>query len=184
MGPTQEDEQHTHSNLQHERDGDENHKGHEEGKVMALFHHGLQLRRVGHEQGNVQHTLRRTLLVGIMVYIDRPVPPTPAGWLWGTRWSVRWGELGDLGRATERGQEGVLGLPGLQGVAKAPASRASDAPTRQVPVTLRKFPGVKFWSEGNQNTILSSHPGLQLRRDHGPHYPVQQANPGPPLPQS
>lgn len=76
----QEDEQHAHSYLQHEGDRDEDHKGHEEGEIIALLHHGLQLRRVGHEQRDVQHALRSALLVGIMVYIDGPVPQTPAGW--------------------------------------------------------------------------------------------------------
>lgn len=53
MDPTQEDEQYAHSDLQHKGDGDEDHEGHEEGKVMALFHHGFQLRRVGHQQCDV-----------------------------------------------------------------------------------------------------------------------------------
>lgn len=97
MGPTQEDEQHTHSDLQHERDGDEDHKGHEEGEIIALLHHGLQLRRIGHEQRDVQHALRSTLLVGVMVYIDGPVPQTPAGWLWGARCVSTTGSTWDSG---------------------------------------------------------------------------------------
>lgn len=120
MGPTQEDEQHTHSDLQHERDGDENHKGHEEGEVIALLHHGLQLGRIGHEQRDVQHALRSALLVGVMVYIDGPVPQTRAGWLWGARWSAERGQLGALGRATGRGQDRVPTLPGAAGSCQSP----------------------------------------------------------------
>lgn len=115
MGPTQEDEEHTHSDLQHERDGDEDHKGHEEGEITALLHHGLQLRCVGHKQCNIQHALCGALLVGIMVYIDGPVPQTPAGWLWGARWSAEQGQLGALGQATGRGQDRVLTLCGAAG---------------------------------------------------------------------
>lgn len=64
-----------------------------------------------------------------MVYIDGPVPPAPAGWLWGARRSAGQGQLGDLGRATRRDQEGDLGSLVLRGVTKAPAGRASEGPT-------------------------------------------------------
>jgi hypothetical protein len=129
MGPTQEDEQHAHSYLQHEGDRDEDHKGHEEGEIIALLHHGLQLRRVGHEQRDVQHALRSALLVGIMVYIDGPVPQTPAGWLWEQGGQQNRDNLGFWGELQEEVRTGFRPSLGLQGVAKAPVGRASVAPT-------------------------------------------------------
>lgn len=82
QAPTQEDEQHAHTNLQHEGNGDEDHQGDEEAEARALFDDSLQLGGVGHQQRDVQHALRCALLVGIMVHVDGPAP-APAARLWG-----------------------------------------------------------------------------------------------------
>ena len=85
---TKEDEQHAHTNLQHEGDGDEDHQGDEEGEARALLDDSLQLGGIGQQQCDVQHALCRTLLIGIMVHVDGPVP-APAGCLQGGGWSAR-----------------------------------------------------------------------------------------------
>lgn len=93
---TQEDEQHAHADLQNEGNGDEDHKGNKEAKAGALFNDSLQLGSIGHQQRNVQHALCCALLVGIMVYVDGPVP-APVGWLQG----------GDSQRVSHRKQAGA-----------------------------------------------------------------------------
>lgn len=73
-----EDEQDPHDDLQDDAKADEGDHGSVEGEIGALLQHGLQLRRIGHEQGNVQHAFRSTLLVGIVVHVQRARTPPPS----------------------------------------------------------------------------------------------------------
>lgn len=75
--PTKEYEEHPHQNLQGERQADENDQWDVEGKGGPLLHDGFELGGVGHQQGDVQHALGRTLLVGIVVDVDGSVPLEP-----------------------------------------------------------------------------------------------------------
>lgn len=75
--PTKEYQEHSHNNLQSERQTDENDQRDIEGKGGPLLHDSFELGGVGHQQGNVQHALGRALLVGIVVDVDGSVPLEP-----------------------------------------------------------------------------------------------------------
>lgn len=71
---TYEDEQDPHDDLEDEGDADEADEGGVEGERGSQLHHGLQLGCVGHQQGYIQHALRCTLLIGVMVHVNWGVP--------------------------------------------------------------------------------------------------------------
>lgn len=141
--PNKEDEQHAHSNLQREGDGDEDHQGDEEGEARALLNDSLQLGGVGHQQCDVQHALSCALLVGIMVHVDGLVPAPAARR--GARGSGRARAQVALSSYSS-GRESMVRhwvsfAPGLS-VARAPAAHTDPAagpPTARLPPARRSF---------------------------------------------
>lgn len=75
--PTKKYQEHSHHNLQGEWQTDKNDQRDVEGKRRPLLHHGFELGRVGHQQGDVQHALGGALLVGVVVDVDGSVPLEP-----------------------------------------------------------------------------------------------------------
>lgn len=78
--PTKEYQEHSHDNLQGEGQADEDDQWDVEGEGGPLLHDSFELGGVGHQQGNVQHALGCTLLVGVVVDVDGSVPLEPLGW--------------------------------------------------------------------------------------------------------
>lgn len=74
---TKEYQEHSHHNLQEERQADKNDEWDVEGKRRSLLHDGFQLGRIGHQQGNVQHALRGALLICVVVDIHRSISLKP-----------------------------------------------------------------------------------------------------------
>lgn len=74
---TKEYQEHSHHNLQGERQADEDDQGHIEGEGGPLLHDSFELGGIGHQQGDVQHALGSALLVGVVVDVDGSAPLEP-----------------------------------------------------------------------------------------------------------
>lgn len=72
-----EDEQDSDDNLEDDGDGEQRDEHRVEVIGRAVLHDGLELRRVGHEQRDVQHALGGALLGGVVVQVQLPATKHP-----------------------------------------------------------------------------------------------------------